>query len=74
MQISSFVVGRVGLPAAMDHPNPFERERADGGIVTFSALFLLVVKGPRPRRIRDRTFGVFMEGLAQELDVYKRQQ
>lgn len=51
----------------MDHPNPFERERADGGIVTFSALFLLVVKGPSPRRIRDRTFGVFMEGLAQEL-------
>ena len=67
MEVEAFIVGRAGQPAAVDDPDPFERQRTDGGVVALAALLLLLVVGPRPGRVDDGAFGELVEGLAQEL-------
>ena len=63
MPIEPFVVGNAGLPAAVDDPDPFERERTDGGVMTLAPAFLQIVVGPRPIRIQDGTRGELVESL-----------
>jgi len=67
LQIEALIIGDAGLPAAMDDPDPFERQRTNGGVMALSPALLLVVVGPRPDRVEDGTLGELVEGLAQEL-------
>ena len=64
--IARFVVGRPIVPAAPDDANPFERERADRGVVRLPATALLGVIRRRPRTVVDRVLRELVKGLAHE--------
>ena len=64
--VQSFVVGRSSFPAAKDDAYPFKGESAESRMMRFSTLPLLVVIGPSPIRLKDRTAGKLLEGLPQE--------
>ena len=59
------VAASVG-PAAMKNADPFERQGAHGGMVTFSFVALGLVEGLGPEGVFDRFGSPLMEGLPEE--------
>ena len=66
-EVGGLVVGRPILPAPKENPDPFEGQRAEGGVVAVAPSALLVVVAPGPGREADGLTGVFVKRLLQEL-------
>src|SRR5262245_52897395 len=64
--VDSFIVWRPIFPAAKHDAYPFKSESTESGMMGFSALPQLVIAGPGPVRLNDRTAGKLMEGLPEE--------
>src|SRR5215831_7272509 len=64
--VDSFIVWRPIFPAAKHDAYPFKSESTESGMMGFSALPQLVIAGPGPVRLNDRTAGKLMERLPQE--------
>jgi hypothetical protein len=54
------------VPALPDHPDPFESQGADGGVMVFAFGALHRVSAG-PERVLDRLSGKLMKGLAKEI-------
>src|SRR5439155_13972661 len=66
LTVEGLVIGRSGFPATKHNAYPFVSQRAQGGMMRFTARSLLVVMGPSPIRLRNGFSSKLMEGLPQE--------
>ena len=55
------------MPALPDHPDPFESQSADSGVMVFAFGALAGVISAGPEGLLDRLGGELMESLAKEL-------
>jgi hypothetical protein len=67
LQIDDLVVRRAGLPALPDNTDPFESQRADGGMMVFAFSALAEVVSAGPEGVLDRLGSKLMKSLAKEL-------
>ena len=65
--IAGSVVGPLVLPAAKKNSKPLKGERADGGVMTFASLALLLVAASGPIGRSNRVSSPFMKGLTHKL-------
>ena len=65
-QVGCFVIGCPALPAAIQNADPFEGETANGDLMGFAFLPLLLIVGLGPERSGDRQGGPLDKGLTQE--------
>lgn len=66
LNVARVIIGRAFFPAPVDDALPLEGQRAEGRVVTFAALPLLIVISSGPGAASDREAGVFVEGLPHE--------
>ena len=64
LQIGSFVIWRIGLPTAIDYPDPLESQCSYCGLVATTFCALLAVIGTRPIRLVDGLCRPFNKSLA----------
>ena len=67
LEIAGFAIRCAILPAAVDDPDPFEGEGAQGLMVAIAFVQLLLVVGSCPRAKADRLACKFVKALAKEL-------
>src|SRR6267378_1513435 len=64
--MDNFIVRGARLPALPDHPDPFESQSADGGMMVFAFGALTGVVGASPEGVLNRLGRELMKGLAKE--------